>query len=107
MFEPLIDEAELESGLRRVFECQGHSLLLICEGDEIWLIDNRCPHLGFPISGGEVEDGVIRCPHHRFRFSLADGSSLSSGVFCDPLRQLTVQRQDGKLGFLLAELMDW
>jgi nitrite reductase (NADH) small subunit/3-phenylpropionate/trans-cinnamate dioxygenase ferredoxin subunit len=43
-------------------------------GDEYFAIDNMCPHMGAELSGGFVEDGVVTCPWHYWRFRLADGA---------------------------------
>ncbi len=37
-------------------------------------IDNMCPHMGAELSGGYVEDGIVTCPWHYWRFRLADGA---------------------------------
>lgn len=37
-------------------------------------IDDLCPHMGASLSGGFVEDGVVTCPWHYWRFRLSDGA---------------------------------
>jgi nitrite reductase (NADH) small subunit/3-phenylpropionate/trans-cinnamate dioxygenase ferredoxin subunit len=37
-------------------------------------IDDLCPHMGASLSGGYVEDGVVTCPWHYWRFRLSDGA---------------------------------
>jgi nitrite reductase (NADH) small subunit len=39
-----------------------------------YAIDDRCPHAGSSLSGGHVEDGIVTCPWHAWRFRLADGA---------------------------------
>jgi nitrite reductase (NADH) small subunit len=39
-----------------------------------YAIDNTCPHMGAELSGGFVEDGIVICPWHYWRFRLADGT---------------------------------
>ena len=36
-------------------------ILVACQGDRIHALDNRCPHLGFPLHRGTVEDGILTC----------------------------------------------
>jgi nitrite reductase (NADH) small subunit len=43
-------------------------------GGQYFAIDNMCPHMGAELSGGFVEDGIVTCPWHYWRFRLADGA---------------------------------
>jgi nitrite reductase (NADH) small subunit len=43
-------------------------------GDQYFAIDNMCPHMGAELSGGFVEDGIVTCPWHYWRFRLVDGA---------------------------------
>lgn len=36
-------------------------------------IDDTCPHMGMSLSSGHVEDGIVTCPWHAWRFRLSDG----------------------------------
>lgn len=37
-------------------------------------IDDVCPHMGASLSGGFVENGIVTCPWHAWRFRLNDGA---------------------------------
>ena len=37
-------------------------------------IDNMCPHMGAELSGGFVENGIVTCAWHYWRFRLSDGA---------------------------------
>lgn len=41
---------------------------------ELFAIDDVCPHMGASLSGGHVENGIVTCPWHAWRFRLADGA---------------------------------
>src|SRR5262245_14592368 len=41
---------------------------------EYFAIDDVCPHMGASLGGGYVENGVVTCPWHAWRFRLADGA---------------------------------
>jgi nitrite reductase/ring-hydroxylating ferredoxin subunit len=56
-------------------------LLVVHDGDKVFALDNRCPHLGFPLHRGSVEDGILTCHWHHARFDLA------SGVTCTGISQ--------------------
>lgn len=36
-------------------------------------IDDTCPHMGASLSGGYIEEGIVTCPWHAWRFRLCDG----------------------------------
>src|SRR5581483_776670 len=43
------------------------------QGEQVYAIDDVCPHMGASLSGGYVEGGIVTCPWHAWRFRLADG----------------------------------
>ncbi len=52
-------------------------------------VDDRCPHMGFPLHRGSVENGLLTCPWHHARFDLASGGTLDP--FADDVRAHTVE----------------
>src|SRR5260370_6487126 len=51
-------------------------VLLVHEGGHLFALDNRCPHMGFPLDRGSVEDGILTCHWHHARFELASGCTF-------------------------------
>jgi nitrite reductase (NADH) small subunit/3-phenylpropionate/trans-cinnamate dioxygenase ferredoxin subunit len=43
------------------------------QGNQVFAIDDVCPHMGASLSEGSVEGGIVTCPWHAWRFRLADG----------------------------------
>ena len=41
--------------------------------DRAWAIEDRCPHMGFPLHQGTVESGLVTCHWHHARFDLVTG----------------------------------
>ncbi len=63
-------------GSARVVRHEGRQIAVFRLADGTWsAIDNRCPHEGYPLSQGQLCDGVLTCSWHNWKFSLADGSS--------------------------------
>ena len=57
-------------------------------------VDNRCPHLGFPLSRGTVRDGILVCHWHQARFDLCSGCTFD--LFADDVPAYEVKvRADG------------
>jgi nitrite reductase (NADH) small subunit/3-phenylpropionate/trans-cinnamate dioxygenase ferredoxin subunit len=58
-------------------------------GGEFFAIDDCCPHMGSSLSGGWVENGIVTCPWHAWRFRLADGAWADNPrikIGCYPVR---------------------
>ena len=81
--------AEVREKGRLVVGLDGHALCLIAEGDEIHAVDNRCPHMGFPLHRGSVADGILTCHWHHARFDLCSGGTFDP--WADDLRRFPVE----------------
>lgn len=44
--------------------------------DQVFAIDDRCPHRGFPLHDGSVSETTVRCRTHGSCFDLASGKVL-------------------------------
>ena len=61
---------------RAVFDVEGTPVLVIREASGFFAVSNRCPHLGLPLKGGKVENGIITCPFHNSQFNLDTGENI-------------------------------
>jgi len=52
-------------------------------------LDNRCPHMGFPLSKGSLESGVLTCHWHHAQFDLQSGCTFD--LFADDVPAFDVQ----------------
>jgi nitrite reductase/ring-hydroxylating ferredoxin subunit len=70
----------------------GHSIaLFFCDGD-VHAVDNRCPHMGFPLHRGTLQDGILTCHWHHARFDLESGGTFDQ--FADEARVFPVEVRD-------------
>jgi len=67
---------ELRAKGRLVLHGRHRPVLLLHEGGQVFALDNRCPHMGFPLGRGSVEDGILTCHWHHARFELASGCTF-------------------------------
>jgi len=65
-------------------QVDGHTLALFHYGERVYAVDNRCPHMGFPLRDGSVKDGILTCHWHHARFDLASGGAFD--LFADDVR---------------------
>ena len=53
-----------------------HPIVLFSYNSKFYALDNRCPHMGFPLSQGTVKDGILTCHWHHARFDLHNGGTF-------------------------------
>ena len=66
----------------------GHGVAVFAHEGRFYAVDNRCPHMGFPLSRGTVRDGLLTCHWHHARFDLEGGGTLDP--FADDVRTFAV-----------------
>jgi len=69
---------DIPEGSVRATTLGGEKVLLSRNGTTVTCFQNACAHLGFPIHDGEVENGIITCPHHGFQYDLSSGECLTA-----------------------------
>jgi nitrite reductase/ring-hydroxylating ferredoxin subunit/Fe-S cluster biogenesis protein NfuA len=69
---------EIPEGGIRALVLDGEKVMLHRNGAVVSCLQNACAHLGFPLDDGIIEDGVITCPFHGFRYDLASGECLTA-----------------------------
>ena len=81
--------AELRASTRLVVHVDRHTLCLFADGDQVYAVDNRCPHMGFPLHRGTLCDGILTCHWHHARFDLSTGGTFDQ--WADDLRRFPVE----------------
>lgn len=74
---------------------EGRSLLLSRLDDQVVCFHNACSHLGVPLDAGSVDQGILTCPYHHFRYELVTGACLTAPEM--PLQALPVQMKGGQV----------
>ena len=69
---------QMPRGIRTV-KHGGHQLAVIRAEEGVHVIDNRCPHEGYPLAQGELQGCVLTCAWHNWKFDVTDGSCLLGG----------------------------
>ena len=65
--------ADLEIGKSAIIEFGGKEIALFNYKGNFYAIDNTCPHRGAPLGEGRIEEGILICPNHEWRFELKSG----------------------------------
>ena len=73
----------------------GHAIAVFPLGDHFAAVDNRCPHMGFPLDRGTVSNGILTCHWHHARFDLSSGGTFDP--FADDVRAFPVSVSQGRV----------
>ncbi len=79
-------------GLHTVY-ANDQVIVLVHHEGRIYALDNRCPHMGFPLDKGSVADGILTCHWHHARFDLCTGGSFD--LWADDTPRFPVEVRDG------------
>ncbi|WP_421654432.1 Rieske (2Fe-2S) protein [Leptothermofonsia sp. ETS-13] len=92
--------AELQEKGQLLVHLNHQTITLFYSRERVYAIDNRCPHMGFPLHGSVCQDGIVTCPWHYARFDLASGGTFDS--WADDVRSFPVQIRNGEIWIDLA-----
>jgi nitrite reductase/ring-hydroxylating ferredoxin subunit len=60
-------------GCGRAFDLEGLEIAIFNWDREYFALENCCPHLGFPLTEGLLQEGSVICGWHGWRVRLNDG----------------------------------
>jgi nitrite reductase/ring-hydroxylating ferredoxin subunit len=102
IFVSTLEELEKKSHIS--FNVPGHDLVIFYHEGQVYALDNRCPHMGFPLSRGTTKHGILTCDWHHARFDLKSGGTFD--LWADDVPAFPVQIQDGKVWVIIEQNKD-
>lgn len=63
--------------------------------DEVFALENKCPHKGGPLSDGIVHGRGVACPLHNWVIDLATGEATGADKGC--ARRFPVKLENGRI----------
>jgi nitrite reductase (NADH) small subunit len=69
-------------GARVVRTANGDIALFRTEDDQVFAVNDRCPHKGGPLSQGIVAGNTVTCPLHGWKIQLDSGEAVAPDVGC-------------------------
>ena len=97
-FQTVAKISDLPEGGARTVEVNSKLVAVFHYQGQFFAIDDVCPHMGASLAGGEVENGIVTCPWHAWRFRITDGTWADNPrikIGCYPVR---VVRDEIQLG---------
>jgi nitrite reductase (NADH) small subunit/3-phenylpropionate/trans-cinnamate dioxygenase ferredoxin subunit len=95
-FQTVCRVTDLVEGEGRTVAVGNKLVAVFRVGNDYFAIDDVCPHMGASLSGGWVENGIVTCPWHAWRFRLGDGAWADNPrikIGCYPIRVVDDQLQ--------------
>ncbi len=67
-----------------LIKLEGKKICLVKHENNLYAVQNTCPHAGGILSGGWCKNGHIICPIHRYEYSLQTGrGATGQGDYID------------------------
>lgn len=76
-------------------EALGDLALFRTGDDQVYAVEDRCPHRGGPLSAGMVHGRMVSCPLHGWRLDLATGEVQGPDQGC--VRRYPVRVEENRL----------
>ncbi len=86
---------ELQRDGVRVVSTGERTVAVFWHNERVFAVDNRCPHMGFPLSQGTVADGILTCHWHHAKFDLSGGCAFD--LFADDVAAFGSEIRDGEV----------
>lgn len=74
-----LDDIPLEIPVR--LKHDGAAIVVIQTRNGVSAFHDRCPHAQWPVSDGEIVDGILVCPGHGWQFNMNTGQCLNSPTY--------------------------
>lgn len=76
-------------------DAAGTRVLVVKLDGTIHAYEDRCAHLGVPLSEGSLEDGVLTCSAHRYQYDARTGCGKNPASV--RLRRFPVKVEEGQI----------
>ncbi|NEP00840.1 MAG: Rieske 2Fe-2S domain-containing protein [Symploca sp. SIO2E9] len=96
--------ADVHAASRLVVHAQGQTIILVSFKDKIYALDNRCPHMGFPLHQGSVQNCILTCHWHHARFDITSGGTFD--LWADDVRSFPVELRNDEVWVDLTPRLD-
>lgn len=87
-------------GARTVKTARREIAVFRTANDEVFALENRCPHRGGPLSEGIVHGRKVACPLHNWIIDLESGSATGADHGC--ARSFAVKVENGRIYLEMA-----
>lgn len=95
VFVPVAEASEIPPGRAKVVVVAGHLIAVFNVGGMFHAVSNVCLHRGGPVGEGILEDAIVTCPMHGWRYDVQTGENLANPAA--RLRTFPVKVEGGRV----------
>jgi nitrite reductase (NADH) small subunit len=98
-FIEVMDEIDLPIGKSAIISAGKDEIALFNYKGKYYAINNKCLHNGSSLGEGRIEEGVLICPNHEWRFDLVSGQCPQNPEMKAKIFPVKVGKGKIKIGF--------
>ena len=91
-------EEDLPKGKSAIISAGEEEIALFNYKGKYYAITNKCPHRGAPLGEGRIEEGIVICPNHEWRFKLENGANMQNPELFIPTYPVKVKNENIYIG---------
>lgn len=77
-YAKIAETRDVPKNQMQVFNVKEREILLVNLDGEFYALDNRCPHMGYPLFFGSLEGDTLICGFHSAKFNVRTGESAGA-----------------------------
>ncbi len=97
----IADALAISNGEKKKIKLSDRDILLVKLEDQLYALDNKCPHMGGSLYEGIFSGTAITCPRHGASFDVKTGKNLKEAkiafvkIKVDDAKSYPVKEEDG------------
>ncbi|HIG84991.1 MAG TPA: Rieske (2Fe-2S) protein [Verrucomicrobiales bacterium] len=93
-----MSEEDLPIGKSAIISAGEDEIALFNYKGKYYAVANKCPHRGAPLGEGRIEEGIVICPNHEWRFKLENGANMQNPELFIPTYPVKVRNDNIYIG---------
>lgn len=89
-----LNEDDIEEGDKKALLLQKEKVALIKKNGNLYAMSNKCVHMECPLTRGTLDDFIIICPCHDWRFDIRTGEFLDAKELKIPIFKVKVSNNE-------------
>jgi NAD(P)H-dependent nitrite reductase small subunit len=94
----IMKEEDLPIGKSAIISAGEDEIALFNYKGKYYAVANKCPHRGAPLGEGRIEEGIVICPNHEWRFKLENGANMQNPELFIPTYPVKVKNDNIYIG---------